>query len=188
MLHGESSKRLATPRNTKDKITYNQPNRPNRQTPQTKHKALPKGQPGRRTPPINTAAVHASAQQQPTISTHTRQGHHQIFSDAAKPRSNTGGLAEQAGWLRRRAEPHNTTDSTRLSGDTQRPPPPESGVSCITLAGAIGVRASLSARPGHNGDVQGCYVTRRKPPTPGAPKEHNKTENTLNLVKIKSLV
>ena len=41
VLHGESSKRLATPRNTKDKITFNQPNRPNRQTPQTKHKALP---------------------------------------------------------------------------------------------------------------------------------------------------
>ena len=38
--------------------------------------------------PINTAAVHASAQQQPTIITHTyviihtytQQGHHQIFS------------------------------------------------------------------------------------------------------------
>ena len=44
VLHGESSKRLATPRNAKDKITYNQPNRPNRHTPQTKHKALPKGQ------------------------------------------------------------------------------------------------------------------------------------------------
>ena len=79
VLHGESSKCLATPRNTEDKITYNQPNRPKRQTPQTKHKALPKGQPGRRITPINTAAVHASAQQQPTISTHTRQGHHQIF-------------------------------------------------------------------------------------------------------------
>ena len=43
--YGESSERLATSRNTKDKITYNQPNRPNPQTPQTKHKALPKGQP-----------------------------------------------------------------------------------------------------------------------------------------------
>ena len=60
--------------------TYIQPNRPNRQTSQTKHQALPKGQPGRRITPINTAAVHASAQQQPTIITHTRQGHHQIFS------------------------------------------------------------------------------------------------------------
>ena len=67
VLHGESSKYLATPRNTKDKITYNQPNRPNRQTPQTKHKALPKGQRGKRITPNNTAAVHASAQQQPTM-------------------------------------------------------------------------------------------------------------------------
>ena len=60
--------------------TCNQPNWPNRQTSQTKHQALPEGQPGRRITPINTAAVHASAQQQPTISTHTRQGHHQILS------------------------------------------------------------------------------------------------------------
>ena len=43
--------------------THNQPNRPNRQTSQTKHQALPKGQPGRRITPINTTAVHASAQQ-----------------------------------------------------------------------------------------------------------------------------
>ena len=63
----------------KKRNTYNQPNRPNRQTSQTQHRALPKGQPGRRITPINTAAVHASAQQQPTVSTHTRQGHHQIF-------------------------------------------------------------------------------------------------------------
>ena len=62
----------------KTRNTYNQPNRPTRQTSQTKHQALPKGQPGRRITPINTAAVHASAQ--PTLSTHTRQGHHQIFS------------------------------------------------------------------------------------------------------------
>ena len=67
----------------KTRNTYHQPNRPNRQTSQTKHQALPKGQPGRRITPINTAAVHASAQQQPTISTHTRQGHHQIFSSNA---------------------------------------------------------------------------------------------------------
>ena len=36
------------------------------------------------------------------------------------------------GWLSRRAEPQNTIDTTRLSGDTQRPPPawggPSSGV------------------------------------------------------------
>ena len=60
--------------------SYNQPNRPNRHPSQTKHQALRKGQPGRRIALINTAAVHGSAQQQPTIITHTRQGHHQIFS------------------------------------------------------------------------------------------------------------
>ena len=64
----------------KTRNTYSQPNQPNQQTSQTKHQALPKGQPGRRITPNNTAAVHASAQQQPTISTDTRQGHHQIFS------------------------------------------------------------------------------------------------------------
>ena len=60
--------------------TYNSPNRPNRHTSQAKHQALPKGQPGRRITPINTAAVHASAQQQPTMITLTRQGHQQILS------------------------------------------------------------------------------------------------------------
>ena len=124
--------------------TYNQPNRRNRHTSQTKHQALPKGQPGRRITPINTAAVHASTQQQPNISTHTRQGHHQIFSatqPAAKPRSNTGGLAEQTGWLRRRAEPHNTIDTTRLSGDTQRHPSPSPSPS---LAQKHAVRPGLA--------------------------------------------
>ena len=90
----------------KTRNTYNQPNRPNRQTIQTKHQALPKGQPGRRITPINKAAVHGSAQQQPTISTHTRQGHHQIFSaNAARCEAQeqyrwaggAGGLAKEAG-------------------------------------------------------------------------------------------
>ena len=57
--------------------------------PSTKH--YRQGQPGRRITPINTAAVHASAQQQPTISTQTRQGHHQIFSaNAARMKSVIG--------------------------------------------------------------------------------------------------
>ena len=66
----------------KTRNTYNQPNRPNQQTAQTKHQAPLKGQPERRITPNNTVAVHASAQQQPTISTNTRQGH-QIFSSNA---------------------------------------------------------------------------------------------------------
>ena len=81
---GVTRRKLQTPGNAEEhkrqETPYNQPNRPNRQTSQTKHQALPKGQPGRRITPINTAAVRASAQQQPTISTHTRQGHHQIVS------------------------------------------------------------------------------------------------------------
>ena len=36
----------------KTRNTYNQPNRSNQQTSQTKHQALPKGQPGRRITPI----------------------------------------------------------------------------------------------------------------------------------------
>ena len=78
VLHGESSKRLASPRNTKDRkhLQSTQSAKPTHLTDQ----ALPKRQPGRRITPINTAAVHASAQQQPTIITHTRQGHHQILS------------------------------------------------------------------------------------------------------------
>ena len=61
VLHGEISKRLATPRNTKDKKHLQS----TQSASQTKHQALPKGQPGRRITPINTAAVDASAQQQP---------------------------------------------------------------------------------------------------------------------------
>ena len=71
VLHGESSKRLATPRNTKDKKHLQstqsaQPTNLTDQAPSTTERIAP----------INTAAVHTSAQQQPTISTHTRQGHH----------------------------------------------------------------------------------------------------------------
>ena len=93
-----------------------------RHTSQTKHQALPKRPPGRRITPNNTAAVHVSAQQQPTIIIHTRQGHHQILSTRA--------ARCEAQEQFRRAEPHITIDTTRLSGDTQRPPPllPSSGV------------------------------------------------------------
>ena len=66
----------------KTRNIYNQPNRPSRQTSQTKHQALPKGQPARRITPINTAAVHASAQQ-PTISTHTTTGYGCVMSCAS---------------------------------------------------------------------------------------------------------
>ena len=87
VTHGESSKLfecLASPRNTKNKkhLQSTQSN-VNRKTSQTKHQALSKGRPGIRITPINTAAVHASAQQQPAIITRTQQGHHQILSTNA---------------------------------------------------------------------------------------------------------
>ena len=83
VLHGESSKRLAPPRNTEDRkhLQSTQPS-VTRHTAQTKHQALSKGQPGRRITPKNTAAVHALAQE-PAIITRTQQGHHQILSATA---------------------------------------------------------------------------------------------------------
>ena len=81
VLHGESSKRVAPPRNTKDrKHLQSTQSTVNQHTSQTKHQVLSNGQPGRRITPINTAAVHASAQQQPAIITLTQQGHQQIVS------------------------------------------------------------------------------------------------------------
>ena len=84
---------LAPPRKGKDRETLQSTQSTvNRHTSQTKHQSLSKGQPERRITPINTAAVHASAQQQPAIITRTQQGHHQILAanaSAAKPMSNT---------------------------------------------------------------------------------------------------
>ena len=57
MLHGESSKRRGTQR---ARITYNQPNRPNRQTSQTKHQSLPKGQPSPCNTPLQACDDHSS--------------------------------------------------------------------------------------------------------------------------------
>ena len=48
--------------------TYNLPNRPNRHTSQTKHQALPKGQPGRRITPINTACAPAGFRRRTPLS------------------------------------------------------------------------------------------------------------------------
>ena len=109
----------------KTRNTYNQPNRPNRQTSQTKHQALPKVQPGRCITPTQQPCTrqHNNPPSAPTPDRVITRSF-QPTQPAAKPRSNTGGLVEQAGCLRRRAEPHNTIDTTRLSGDTQRPPAP----------------------------------------------------------------
>ena len=81
VLHGGSSKRLAPPRNTRDrKHLQSTQSTVNRQTSQTKHQSHWKGRPRIRLTPINTAAVHTSAQQQPAIITRTQQGHHQFLS------------------------------------------------------------------------------------------------------------
>ena len=81
MLHGQSSKRLAPPRNSQDRKHLQSTQRTvNRHTSQTKHQALSNGQPGRHITPTNTAAVHASAQHQPSIITRTQQGHQQTLS------------------------------------------------------------------------------------------------------------
>ena len=101
----------------KTRNTYNQPNRPNQQTSQTMHQVLSKGQPGRRITPINTAAVHASAQ--PTIITRTQRGHHQILSaNAARCEAKeqyTGGLSRT------------TPQTPPTSAGTRSAPPPTWG-------------------------------------------------------------
>ena len=70
VLHRESSKRLALPRNTNDrKHLQSTQTTVNRNNAQPKHQALSKGQPGRRIKPISKAAVHA-------FSTATTRHHH----------------------------------------------------------------------------------------------------------------
>ena len=101
VFHGESYKRLAPPRNTKRqehlRIQSTQ-STVNRHSSQTKHQALSKGQPGRRITPTNTAAVHASTQQQPAIITLTQQVHDQILSaNAAHQKLAT---CSKSSWLR----------------------------------------------------------------------------------------
>ena len=127
----------------KTRNTYNQPNRPNRQTSQTKYQALPKGQPGRRITTLTQQPCTLQHNNPPSAPTPDRVITRSVqpTQAAAKPRSNPGGLVEQAGWLRRRAEPHNTIDTTRLSGDTQWSPAPP------RLGGAI-IRSGRWPAPG----------------------------------------
>ena len=99
VLYGESSKRLAPPRNTKDrKHLQSTQTTVDRHNSQTKHLVLSKGQLGSQdtqhqsaqqpcTPsaqqPCTLSAQQPctpSAQQPPAINTHTQLGHHQILS------------------------------------------------------------------------------------------------------------
>ena len=108
VLHGESSKRLAPPRNTKawKRLPSAQTNG-NRHDSQKKHQALSKGQPGSQDAQHQLAQQPCTppAQQPPAIITHTQQCHHQIFP------------ANAAAAKHRRAEPHHNTEH----------PPPQRG-------------------------------------------------------------
>ena len=113
VLHRESSTRLAPPRNTKDrKHLQSTQTTVNRHNSQTKHLELlvSKGQPGSRDTQHQPAQLPCtpSAQQPPAI---TRNW---VITRSSQP--------TQPAAKHRRAEPHYTTDITRLSGDTQRPP------------------------------------------------------------------
>ena len=128
VLHGESSKRLATPRNTKDKkhlqsIQSAQPTNLTDQAPSTTERTARETHKHQITQQPRTLQHNNNPPSAPTPDRVITRSF-QPTQPAAKPRSNTGGLVEQPGWLRRRAEPHNTIDPTRLSGDTQRPPAP----------------------------------------------------------------
>ena len=122
MSHGEGSKRLASPRNTKDRKHLQstqsaQPTHLTDQAPSTTERTA------RETHNIN---YHSSRARFSTATTHHHHPH--PTGSSPKPFSQRSPLrspgAIQAGCLSRRAEPHNTLDPTRLSGDTQRPPPP----------------------------------------------------------------
>ena len=127
MSHGEGSKRLASPRNTKDRKHLQstqsaQPTHLTDQAPSTTERTA------RETHNIN---YHSSRARFSTATTHHHHPH--PTGSSPKPFSQRSPLrspgAIQAGCLSRRAEPHNTLDPTRLSGDTQRPhlPPPPGG-------------------------------------------------------------
>ena len=117
VLHGESSKRLAPPRNTKDrKHLQSTQLTVDRHNSQTKHQALSKGQPGGRITPINIAAVHA-------FSTATTRHHHPHPTGSSPDPLSQHRQLRSLGAIHRQAESHYTTDTTRLSGDMQRPPP-----------------------------------------------------------------
>ena len=94
--------------------TYNQPKRPSTGTPHrpsTRHNR--KGSPGVKTHNTNQHSSRARLQHSnhpPPLPTHNR-----VITRSFQP--------TQPATKHRRAEPHYNTDTTRLSGDTQRPPP-----------------------------------------------------------------
>ena len=72
VLHGESYKYLAPPRNQKEREhLQSTQTTANRHNSQTKHQAPSKTQPKSRITPTSTAAMHTSRQQPPAIIAHT---------------------------------------------------------------------------------------------------------------------
>ena len=121
VLHGESTKRLATPRNTKDKkhLQSNQSAQPTNltdQAPSTTERTARETHNHQLTQQPCTLQHNNNPPSAPTPDRIITRSF-QPTQPAAKPRSNTGGLAEQADWLRGRAGPHNTLDTTHLSGE-----------------------------------------------------------------------
>ena len=112
MLHGERSKRVAPPKNTKDKNTYNQPKRPSTGTshrPSTRH--YRKGSPGFKTNNTNQRSSRARlhhSNHSPSLPTPNR-----VITGFCQP---TQPIAKH-----RRVEPHYNTNTIRLSGETQCP-------------------------------------------------------------------
>ena len=95
--------------------TYKQPKRPSSDTthrPSTKH--YRKGSPGVKT---HKTGQHSSrARLQDSNHPPSSPSPNRVITRSSQP--------TQPAAKRRRTQPHDTTDTTRLSGDTQRPPPP----------------------------------------------------------------
>ena len=94
--------------------TYNQPNRPSTDThrPSTKH--YRKGSPGVKTHDTNQNCSRARLQ----------HSNHPPSSPSPNRFITGSSQPSQPAAKRRRAQPHYTADTTRLSEDTQLPPPP----------------------------------------------------------------
>ena len=110
VLYGESSKRLAPPRNTKDQNTYNPHKRWPTHRPSTWHNL--KGSPGVKTHNTNQHSSRARLQHSnhpPSVPSTNR-----VNTRSSQP--------TQPAVKRRRAQLRYTPDTTRPSGDTLLPP------------------------------------------------------------------
>ena len=115
VLHGESSKRLGPLRNTKDRKRLRSTQRPSTGTthrPSTRH--YRKGSPGVKTH-HNTNKHNSRARLQHSNHPPSSPTPNRVITRSSQP---THPAAKH-----RQAEPHYNTDTTRLSGDMQRPPP-----------------------------------------------------------------